>query len=522
MSAPAGVIPGSARPPVERVKTDVVVIGSGASGGVVARELAERGARVLILEEGRWWDKDDYGRLPPSEVFRRIYRDAGFTVALGGPTSPSISLPIGRAVGGSTVINGGVCFRTPDDVLDRWWRDHGLAWSRAEVDAAFERVEDVCGIGPMPESILGGNARAFRRGCEAMGVKVEVMRRNTPGCDGCCRCIFGCPEDRKQAVHLSYIPRALAKGARVYADTLVTRIVVEGGRARGVEAVVIDRETAEPRGRLEVEADAVILAAGAVHTPGLLRKSRIADPSGATGRHLQLHPACRVLAEFDEPIDGHRGAFQGMFTKQWDKEDIHVNGIFLPPGIMAATLPFVGEKLVRALERYRHYAVFGVMVSDESEGAVHDTPFGPVLRYDVNDRDKDLLVLGVQRVARVWFAAGAKRVYPGLRGLPVLRSASECEKIRPSRFRATDLELGAFHPMGTCRMDPRPGRGVVRPDLRAHAVDRLWIPDASWFPTSIRVNPQVTIMAFATLCAQGIAGKSGSVRDPVANSAVAR
>src|SRR5262249_57139839 len=113
-------------------------------------------------------DKADDGRPPLSEVFRRIYRDAGFTVAMGGPTSPSISLPIGRAVGGSTVINGGVCFRTPDDVLAKWHREHGLAWSTSEIDAAFERVEDVCGIGEMPEAVLGGNAPAVRRGCDAL------------------------------------------------------------------------------------------------------------------------------------------------------------------------------------------------------------------------------------------------------------------------------------------------------------------------------------------------------------------
>ncbi|MBI3723750.1 GMC family oxidoreductase [bacterium] len=505
---PAGVIPGSEVARDASLEADACVIGSGAAGGVVAKELAEAGLSVVVLEEGGWFDKDDYGHFPPSETFRRVYRDGGTTIALGGIGSPSIALPLGRAVGGSTVVNGGVCFRTPRDVLEDWQRA-GLPYDLDEIDHAFERVEDVLEVRPMREEVLGGNSRAFREGCRRLGLHVDVMKRNTPRCDGCCRCIFGCPDDRKNAIHLTYIPRALERGARVHAECRAEEILIERGRAAGVRASVVDAK-GDRRASLVVRARAVVLAAGAIHTPLLLGRQRLGGPSGALGRNLAIHPSCRVLAEFDEPIDGHKGAFQGLFSSALDAIGIKMNGIFLPPGILGSTLPFVGGRARAALARYRHYGAFGVMVSDESVGRVRATPFGPAITYSIDPGDVVALARGVQAAARVWFAAGAKRVFPALRGLPILESERDLARIVPGRVRATDIELAAFHPMGTCRMSPDPRRGVVRPDFQHHSVDGLYLPDASWFPSSLRVNPQITIMAFATLAAREIARSLGA------------
>ena len=152
------------------------------------------------------------------------------------------------------------------------------------------------------------------------------------------------------------------------------------------------------------------------------------------------------------------------------------------------------------------------MVSDRSVGRVHSTPLGPAIHYSIHREDTHALVLGVIQAARVWFAAGARRVYPGIRGLATVDRESDLAKIVPSRVKATDLELAAFHPMGTCRMSPDSRRGVLRPDLQHHSVAGLYVPDASWFPTSIRVNPQVTIMAFATLAAREVAAALSSGR----------
>ncbi len=500
MTAPAGVQLGLVRD--ESVEHDVCVVGSGAGGGVVAKELAERGLSVAVIEEGSWFDRSDYGRWSPSESFSRIYRDGGTTMATAGPLSPMIALPLGRAVGGSTVVNGGVCYRTPPDVLDEWER-LGVPFAREEIDRAFESVEETIQVRATREEVLGGSARAFRRGLEKLGLPAHPMKRNTPDCDGCCRCIFGCPEDHKKAIHLSYVPRALQHGARVYAECRAEELLLEGSRAVGVRAV--DRKGM----RLTVRARSVVLALGAVHTPLFLARHGLGGASGALGRNLAIHPSARVLAEFEEPVDGHKGAFQGLFTDALQGIGIKMNGIFLPPGLMGAQLPYVGARARKAVTRYRHMGAFGVMVSDESVGRVLSLPWGHHIHYALHPRDKELLVRGVIEAARVWFAAGARRVYPALRGLASVDRVEDLKKIDPRRVRATDLELGAFHPMGTARMSPDRRRGVVRADFRHHDVEGLHVADSSWFPTSLYVNPQVTIMAFATLAAREVARSLG-------------
>jgi choline dehydrogenase-like flavoprotein len=505
---PAGITIGSSVTRDLSLDADVCIVGSGAGGGVVAKELAEKGLSVVVLEEGGYYDKDDYGKWTPSETFRRIYRDAGTTMAMGGPRSPSVALPIGRAVGGSTVVNGAVCYRTPDDILDAWAK-LGLPFARDDIEGAFERVEETIGVRPTREAMLGGSARKFREGCTKLGLHSEYMKRNTPDCDGCCRCIFGCPGDKKKAIHLTYLPRAIAARARIHADCRAEEILIENGRAVGVRALVLDRATARPGAHVTVRSKRVVLAAGAVHTPLMLARQGLAGPSGALGRNLAIHPACRILAEFDEPIDGHKGAFQGLYSNALDAIGIKLNGIFFPPGLLASTLPYVGMAARAALTRYRHFGAFGVMVSDEAVGRVRAMPWGPHIGYSIIDEDKDLLVRGLVEGARVWLAAGARRVYPAIRGVPWIDRESDLAKIVPSRVRATDLELGAFHPMGTCRMHANPRQGIVRHDFQHHQVSDLYLADASWFPTSLRVNPQITIMAFATLAAREIARSLG-------------
>jgi len=500
LSAPPGIQLGASRD--EDHEAQVCVIGSGAAGGVIAKELSERGISVVVLEEGSWFDKDDYGKWPPSETFRRIYRDAGTTMAMGGPRSPAIALPLGRAVGGSTVVNGGVSYRTPPDVLDVWEKA-GVPYPRDVITRAFERVEDVIQVRPTREEVMGGSARAFRRGADKLGLSTHPMKRNTPTCQGCCRCIFGCPEDHKKAIHLSYLPRALAKGARVLAECHAEELLFEGERATGVVA------RSSSGALVTVRARSVVLALGAIQTPIFLGRHGLGGRSGALGKNLAIHPSARVLAEFDEPIDGHKGAFQGLFCDAFEDMGLKLNGIFLPPGLMGAQLPYVGARARQALTRYRHMGAFGVMVSDESVGRVVDAPWGPHIHYSLHPRDKELLVQGVVQAARIWFAAGARRVFPAFRGLAVVEREKDLAKIDPRRVAATDLELGAFHPMGTCRLSPDPRAGVVRPDFRHNEVEALHVVDASWFPTSLRVNPQVTIMAFATLAAEEIARSLG-------------
>src|SRR4029077_14313554 len=241
---------------------DVVVVGSGAGGAVAARQLAEAGLKVIVLEEGEHLDRRDFTG-PPPERLRRFYRGNGLTFTIGVPT---ISLPIGRGVGGSTRINSGTCFRTPDFVLASWGMDG------AELDPLFASVEETLNVGPVGADIMGANGEVMEKGRRELGYSGGPILRNARASHGSGVCAFGCPLDATLAMHFSYQPLAVDAGARIISGCRVDGLVVEAGHAVGVRGSIVDPESGAVQrdARFEVRAKRVVLAAGAIYTPSLL------------------------------------------------------------------------------------------------------------------------------------------------------------------------------------------------------------------------------------------------------------
>ncbi|HEY1555193.1 MAG TPA: GMC family oxidoreductase N-terminal domain-containing protein, partial [Kofleriaceae bacterium] len=239
---------------------DVVIVGSGAGGAPMAAELAEAGFDVIVLEEGSYYTTRDFTANTTAMV-RQLYRGGGATMALG---NPPILFQEGRAVGGSTVINGGMSWRTPDDILARWRREAGLETSPESLDPYFARVEKRIHVAPMDDAAIGNDNWLLKKGADAKGWKTVGNLRNQVHCVGSNRCAFGCPTGAKQSALVSYLPRALHFGARVYADVRVDRVTFHGKRANGV----IGRSAAGHN--VVVRAKLVVSACGAIHTPALL------------------------------------------------------------------------------------------------------------------------------------------------------------------------------------------------------------------------------------------------------------
>jgi choline dehydrogenase-like flavoprotein len=490
------------------VRADACIVGSGAGGAVVAKELAEAGRSVIVIEEGDYFTQDDFHG-PPFERVLRTYRDQGTTMALGRPIIP---LPLGKAVGGTTVVNSGTCFRTPDPILRRWESEYGLdGFDPAALAPIFERVERVLNVMPVPWEIIGKNAEIFDRGVRALGLKGEPIRRSIRGCRGCGVCAFGCPSDAKQAMHVSYLPLATARGARVFARCRADRIIVEGGRAVGIEADVLDRGSDAVRGRLHVRAETVVIAAGAIHTPLLLGANGIGRRSGQLGRNLRIHPALAVPAQFDEDVYAWRGTLQSYFVDHLMESDEVMIEVTNPiPGMAVAAGYLRGDNTAEALPSYKHMAVGGLFVSDSSSGRVLQLGKRgrPIIWYGLNRHDTQRLIRGMALVAEIFLAAGARRVHVGLPGLAEVTNTADLRRLRAAdSWGPSALSPTGFHPMGTCRMGPDPERSVVNLRGEAHDVQRLFVADASLFPTCTGVNPQISIMALATRIAQEISTK---------------
>ncbi len=477
---------------------DVVVVGSGAGGAVVATELAESGLRVIVLEEGPRVDASVHGQMRPSESMRHLWRDGAFMAALGIGDSPTINVTMGRGVGGSSMLTGGVCFRVPGPVLREWQRELGLEdFTEAQLEPYVSRVEEAIHVEEVPVAMRSRSTALFAEGAAKLGMPVHAMRRNTRGCDGCGRCNFGCPHGAKMSVDLSYLPRAVAHGADVWSHALVERVVTRGTRAVGVTGRLLNGRGGAPGDRLTVHARRVVVAAGAWHTPALLMRSGLGHPRWV-GRQMTLHPGFRVLARFDESVRGWQGALQSAYCDAFEGDGITLMSLFVPTGVLGATMPGVGEEHVAAAARIGNLAMFGGIIHDEGGGAVHRGPGRePVVTYRMSPSDRAKIPRVITHMAETFFAAGAREVF-----IPVLGSRGR----DADAFRATDLErlptsrieCASQHPLGSARMGCSRENSVVDPDGRVWDVDELYVADGSVLPTSLGVNPQLSIMTVAT------------------------
>jgi choline dehydrogenase-like flavoprotein len=484
------------------VECDAVVVGTGAGGAVVACELARKGLAVLLLEEGRYHTRVDFDGRGIDNI-RRFYRGKG---AVGTVGNTFIPLPMGRLVGGSTAINTGTCWRTPEWVLHRWADEEGLRDLAPDRMAPyFERVEKELEVAPSPWSVLGGVARVVSRGCDALGYSHRALNRNAPGCDGSGVCDYGCPTDARRSTNVSYVPSALTAGAQLFTGVRAARILRqrEHGRVVGVEGVASGSGK-----RVRVRARATVVACGTVMSPLLLGADAGARRLPWLGRNLSIHPATTVSALFDEEIRGYAAVPQGYCVDEFRREGILLMGASAPVDMAASTFGFVGRDLVRLMESYDRVASFGVMVEDDTRGRVTRGPGGrPLILYRIGRVERERLRRGAEIMARIYLAAGAREVYPAVHGHRVIRDARDIARLAATLPAASDWLLSAFHPLGTCRMATDPARGVVSTDHEVFGAPGLYVSDGSVVPSSVGVNPQETIMALSTRAAERIARK---------------
>jgi choline dehydrogenase-like flavoprotein len=334
------------------------------------------------------------------------------------------------------------------------------------------------------------------------------ISRNAGNCVQCSSCPFGCRIDAKRGMHVSYLPRAVAAGARLRTGAEARRVLVEDGRAAGVRCLVTgpggSNGGSHPytvRARL-----ATVLAGGAFGTPELLLRSDLGGDQ--VGRNLHIHPACWVGARYEEEVRGWEGVMQSYYIDEWESERVLLEATFTPLPFGGAWLLGSGREHQEAILAFGNVASIGVQLADHSSGRVGVARDGSLrANYRLSDEDARRLVFGIARAAEVHFAAGATEVYPNIGRAQVLRPGQVAD-FEATAFKPSELRLEAFHPMGTARMAADPGEGVCATDGSVNGVDDLYVADASLFPTAVAVNPMMTIIAFAKQIAAGVAEKT--------------
>ncbi len=499
LPTPTGSL-GETTPPEGGEECDVVIVGSGAGGAAAAATLAEAGLDVIVLEAGGSYDRDSYPS-DPLEAIATLYRDAGLTIAEGRPPIP---VPVARTVGGTTVINSGTCFRAPEPVLEEWQRRFGIEWA-PDLAPDFAEAEEFLRVTPIDPERMGRNGQLAMEGAGALGISGGPISRNAGDCVQCSSCPYGCKIDAKRGMNVSYLPRAVAAGARIRAGVEARRVLVEDGRAVGVSCVVGGpAEGNGHRAPYTVRARrATIVAGGALGTPELLLRSGVGGDQ--VGRNLHIHPACWVGARYEEEVRGWEGVMQSYYVDEWEPERVLLEATFTPLPFGGAWLQGTGREHQEAMLGFGHVGSIGVQLQDLSTGRVGVARDGSLRAfYKLSAEDTEALTFGIARAAEVHFAAGATEVYPNIARAGVLKPSGLAE-FEATDFKPSELRLEAFHPLGTARIAADPREGVCAADGSVNGVAGLYVADASLFPGAVGVNPMMTIIAFAKRVAAGIA-----------------
>jgi choline dehydrogenase-like flavoprotein len=476
------------------VKADVAVIGSGAAGSVMTFELARRGLKVVTLERGRREDPTRFEHLE-TKMFPRVYKQGGLQTS----TDHDSLIVQGQTVGGSTVINNAIWMRPPQ--LDRVladWREHGADVPKAALEAAYDELECALHVGRVPDPpIANQGTLAFLRGCAGAGVTGAVLENNRVECLGCGWCNYGCRYNRKTSMLITYIPWAEGRGAEVIDRCEGARVLTRGARAVGVEATRDGR-------RVTVEADRVVVCAGAIGSSGVLLASGI-TLDGRVGRGLHVLGGVFVTAETDEVHDGYDGI--GLTCVAEASDEYVIESYFAPP--VAFSLRLGGWFLSHfdRAERYRHFLDGGVMVGTDPAGGRVSLDSKGNVQIDLKPSAQDLSRLreGLKTLARIYFHAGARRVFPSTFKYLEYGNETDLDRIDDEIRQTDDLLFGSAHPQGGNRMSRDPAQGVVDEGFRVHGMESLYVADPSVWPSNIWANCQATAMATAHYAATHVA-----------------
>jgi len=497
------------------LEADVVIVGSGAGGGVTAETLALSGLRVLIVEEGALKSSKDF-KMREADAYPALYQES----AARKTRDKGINILQGRTVGGSTTINWTSSFRTPPITLAYWNRNHGLNGYTPEALAPwFDMMEQRLNIAPWAPP-PNENNDILRRGANKLGIPTAIIPRNVNGCWNLGYCGMGCPTNAKQSMLVTTIPSALQHGATLLTRARAERLVIQGDKITQLDCVALDAAGLAPTGRrITLRARHFVLSGGAINTPALLMRSAAPDPHGLLGKRTFLHPTVISAGIFAQRVDGYAGAPQSVYSDHF----LHTDPIDGPIGykleapplhplLLSTTMAGFGEQHATLMRQFPHIQATLALLRDGFHG---DAPGGsvalagngaPVLDYPISEFMWDGVRRAMLTMAEMQFAAGAQSVMPVHESAQQYSNWTQAQAgINALPFKLLATRVVSAHVMGGCAMSDDQRQGVTTSNGRYHGLANLSVHDGSLFPTSIGANPQLSIYAMVARLANGLA-----------------
>ncbi|KAK2595760.1 hypothetical protein QQS21_006586 [Conoideocrella luteorostrata] len=530
---------------IHEITTDVIIVGSGCGGGVSAKNLAEAGHRVIVVDKGYYF--------PPSQLPMTQEAASHYLYDAGGvffSDSASTGVVCGGSWGGGGTVNWSVCFRLQDYVREEWAATGLPLFTSSDFDDCMDRVWDFIGAS---KDAIRQNARnqALLDGTKALGWRGGVVEQNTGGKEHYCgQCHLGCNSAEKRGPAVAWLPAAAEAGAEfmegfavekvVFASDGVTAIGVEGlWTARHEDGTVHKPESARTQRRVFIKAKKVIVSGGSIWSPVILAKSGVQNRN--VGRHLHLHPTNLVSAVWGhKDMASWEGGIITSYVNEFENLDGKGHGVKLEP---TCNIPYATYALQTWIDgpdakllalKYRHLGTFISLTRDRDTGRVYPDPKKgtPRIDYNTSDFDREHTIEGVIALAKICYVSGATEIRPHLQHLlPFIpkdggKRQAEHKVGKDPEF--TDPDFAAWikqvrdvdnkppitmcmsaHQMGSCRMSATQESGVVDMKGKVWGTRNLYVADASVFPSASGVNPMVTAMALADWISRGVSRELG-------------
>lgn len=498
------------------LEADVAIIGTGAGGGVSAETLTKQGLKVVLIEAGKLMTNRDF-TLNEGQAYRDLYQEGG----LRATKDFGMTVLQGRTVGGTTVVNWTSSFRTPKQTLNYWHDQFGVqGMGREDMDPWFQKMEQRLNISrwSMPPN---ANNDILRKGCESLGWRWGVIPRNVEGCWDIGYCGMGCPTNAKQSMLVTTLPEAMDRGATLLYSAQAHRLMIDGDQVTGVEVRPLNNDKIATGAKVTVKAKTVIAAGGGIQSPALLMRSKAPDPNGLVGKRTFLHPTTFTFGVYDKEIAPYYGAPQSLYSDEFTfKKGVtgpagyKLEMMPMQPGLAAALMGGFGDSAREDMERLPNLSG---AISILRDGFHENSPGGtvelrdngePVLDYPLND----YLLEGTKRshltMTEMQFAAGAKKVRPVHAHAGYYSSWSAAKKgIESIAYDPVVSVVGSAHVMGGCTMGSDEKTAVVNSDGSYKHLRGLYVIDGSVFPTSLGVNPQLTIYSISARNASALASR---------------
>jgi choline dehydrogenase-like flavoprotein len=481
--------------PDTTIETDVCIIGAGPSGAVVAAHAARDGRRVVMIERGGWYSADHQSH-HESSVVATVFKDGGLQ------TNSDFDFYILQAqcVGGSGAVSNAVAFRMPPGVHKRWVDEFGFPGDWATLEESYKRIEASSDVAPAKPCAWSPGTHKFLAGCRELGLpegSYKPFDKAIKDCIACGMCNNGCPYEKRRTSEITYTPDAVMNGARILPYHEAVKVVTRGGKV--TELVVKHIPKDGPPSYKTIRADIFILAAGAINSAAILLRSDIRGRG--IGRGISFNVGATCVGQWDEVIDPHLGDDMCAF---YMCDDYTCESTINPPGALSMFITGSFEELYEQMMHFRHMFQIGLLVGSESNGKVVWDLKSRLLghefvKFRMTPGDLAKVRAGLITAAKIHLAGGAKRVFLPLARPAAAHSYEEAETILNARLRKnSDLNAyGSAHPFGGLCLSADPRKGALDTDFRVRGLANLYCCDASTFPTSIKVNPMISIMAVA-------------------------